>query len=453
MTALAIQMSLQPPAIVMKKKQFTKTEKQTIATRLQAAYLNVLLVGGSRSGKTFITLRNILIRACAVLSRHVMFRFKFNAIKRSVVYDTLPAVWNICGFKDMLGPLSKFLNKSDLFIELPNGSQIWFGGLDDKERTEKILGTEYSTLYFNESSQIPYDSVVLALTRLSENSGLDLVAYYDCNPPTKKHWTFQQFITGVVPGTHEKIKNHEAEYAVLVMNPDDNRKNLPTSYFDRLDALPRKQRDRFRDGLFSEDTEGAHWNSDMIDQALSKPEPDILIRTVIGVDPAITNEDKSDLWGIVAASIYHGNVINVDGKDVERFQGYVHTDYSLKASPQTSVLVAIKAYHTHDADAIVVEVNQGGDMVVDLLRLNGFKGKIIKVNASRGKFARAEPVAALYEQGLIGHNSGLNHLEDELTTFTPFDPKTKKSPDRLDAFVWAMTALFLGKTQFEWNLL
>lgn len=435
--------------------QFKKTKKQVLATEIQATYDNVMLYGGSRSGKTFITIRNIIIRACKVKSRHVVLRLNYNACKKSVWLDTLPKVWEACFLG--IGPLESFQNKSDLYVTLPNGSEIWFGGLDNPAKIEKIFGTEYSSMYFNECSQIPYESILDALTRLAENVGLELRAYFDCNPPSKKHWTHKIFVEGVEPDTNQPIEGFKGEYASLVMNPRDNEENLAAAYLRRLQGMPRKRRERFWEGLFGTDIEGALWSTEMIDAALAMEEPEVQIRTVVGVDPAITSEAKSDLWGIAVASIYHGPIEEIydeDGDythDLEMFKGYVHADHSLQASPSNAIKKAIKIYNDYDCDAMIVEVNQGGDMVEDLLHLHGFKGKLVKVSASRGKYARAEPVAALYEQGRIGHAEDLDDLEDEFTSYTPFDPQTKKSPDRLDAVVWALTHLFLGKTDFKWD--
>jgi len=254
-----------PPVPPNLSSVFKKTPKQVEAVQLQVSHFHVMLDGGSRSGKTFINLRSVIIRACKVRSRHVVLRLRFNAVKVAVVMDTLPKVWNMC-FPN-LPPLSTCLNKSDWFVELPNGSQIWFAGLDDKERTEKILGTEYSTLYLVECSQLPYDSVSMALTRLAENSGLPLKAYYDCNPPTKKHWIYKVFYEGKMPGTEDAIEDWEERYAVLKMNPRDNYENLPEEYFRILKSLPKKQRERFLDGVYGSDVEGALWTQQMIDEA------------------------------------------------------------------------------------------------------------------------------------------------------------------------------------------
>src|SRR5207244_1619795 len=111
---------------------------------------HILFEGGSRSGKTFLLVRNIVMRALkAPKSRHLIVRFRFNQVKTSIVLDTFPAVMAQC-FQGVPYELSK----TDYYVTLGAGSEIWFGGLDDKERTEKILGTQYVTVFLNECSQI-----------------------------------------------------------------------------------------------------------------------------------------------------------------------------------------------------------------------------------------------------------------------------------------------------------
>ena len=133
---------------------FKLTDKQIAANALLASDAqDILLEGGSRSGKTFIALRAIATRALAVPnSRHAIFRLRFNHIKASIIYDTLPKMMDLC-FPGVAEHCR--LDKTDWFYRFPNGSEIWFGGLDDKDRTEKVLGQEYATMLFNEISQIP----------------------------------------------------------------------------------------------------------------------------------------------------------------------------------------------------------------------------------------------------------------------------------------------------------
>jgi phage terminase large subunit-like protein len=151
-------------------------------------------------------------------------------------------------------------------------------------------------------------------------------------------------------------------------------------------------------------------------------------RIVVAIDPAVTYGPESDETGIVAAGV------GVNG------EGYVLDDQTGRFSPKDWALRAT-ALHDHlGADAIVAEVNNGGDLVEHTLRSIGFTGHFIKVTASRGKRVRAEPVASLYEQGRIHHRRTFVELEDQLCNFTP---ESVVSPDRLDALVWAFTELML----------
>src|ERR1700754_1635804 len=160
---------------------FSLTPKQVEATALLGGpQLHTLLDGGSRSGKTFIIMRGIIIRALAHESRHGVFRQRFSHLKSSIIFDTLPKMMGLC----FPGVYERcHLNKSDWFLRLPNRSEVWFAGLDDKERTEKVLGQEFATLFLNECSQIALSSRNIALTRLAQKTPLRLRAWYDANPP------------------------------------------------------------------------------------------------------------------------------------------------------------------------------------------------------------------------------------------------------------------------------
>lgn len=176
--------------------------------------------------------------------------------------------------------------------------------------------------------------------------------------------------------------------------------------------------------------EGALWNEEMISAARALNITEELTRTVIAIDPQATNSEESDETGIIAASVYGTG---------DRRQYSADGDYSGKYSPNGWATKAMEAYDLHEADAIVIETNQGGDMAEDTLRNAGFKGRIIRVHASKGKFARAEPISALYSQGRVAHHGNLYNLENQQMEYIP--TTAKKSPDRLDALVWAMTEL------------
>ncbi|KAA0910673.1 DNA-packaging protein [Pusillimonas sp. ANT_WB101] len=176
--------------------------------------------------------------------------------------------------------------------------------------------------------------------------------------------------------------------------------------------------------------EGALWTESLIAAARALVIRHERVRTVVAIDPATTSSDESDETGIVAASSYGAG-------DAKQYS--VDGDYSGRYSPAGWAKKAMDAYSQHEADAIVIETNQGGDMAEATLKNAGFKGRVIRVHASKGKFARAEPISALYEQGRVSHKGNLYVLENQSMEYVP--ATAKKSPDRLDAMVYALTEL------------
>lgn len=235
---------------------FKKTDKQIEATRLLSSNaLNNMLFGGSRSGKTFLIVRSIIIRACKTPSRHISLRKQFNSAKTSLWLDTIPKVLRIC-FPD----LKAKPNKSDFYYTFPNGSEYWIGGLDTQERVEKILGKEYSTVHFNECSEIAYSSVQISLTRLAEKNLLKKKAYYDQNPPKKNHWTYQQFELGLNPLDSVPLDSPH-DYNKLLMNPEHNLENIDENYLKILNSLPEKEKERFLKGGYTDVDDGVAYYS------------------------------------------------------------------------------------------------------------------------------------------------------------------------------------------------
>jgi len=405
---------------------FEKTETQAQAVRLMASPANhILLYGGSRSGKTLIFLRSIVIRSLKEKSRHVILRHAFNHVKQSVWHDSFPKMMSLC-FPDV--PYKE--NRSDWFIEFPNRSQFWFGGLDDKERTEKILGNEYSTIYLNEISQIGYPEYVISKTRLAEKTRLINKIYADCNPPSTTHWSYKLWIEKVNPEAPERKISNPDKYVSMLINPEHNIENLPKGYIEEiLKSLPARQRKRFLDGEFQDDIEGALWNDSMIDKYRVDYAPD-LKRIIVAIDPAVTATKESDETGILIGGLGIDN------------HGYVLNDASGIFTPRKWAERAIMNYHKYGADRIVAEVNNGGDLVETNLRITDKSVAYKSVHATRGKIIRAEPIVALYEQGKIHHVGRLDKLEDQMTTW---DARNDKSPDRVDALVWLFTELMLKK--------
>lgn len=228
---------------------FKKTEKQREAIPLLSSKKYAALYGGSRSGKTFIIIYALIIRAAKTKSRHVIVRRTFASVKRSIFLDTLPKVLSIC-FPNL--PVK--WNKTDYFVTLPNGSEIWLAGLDDS-RVEKILGMEFSTIYFNESSELDYSSIQVVISRLAQKNELKKKIFFDFNPPDKSHWSYWLFIKGIDPIEDTPLDNYD-EYGYLLMNPKDNLENIDEEYLKILEKMPEKDRLRFLNGEFGESSDG-----------------------------------------------------------------------------------------------------------------------------------------------------------------------------------------------------
>ena len=178
-------------------------------------------------------------------------------------------------------------------------------------------------------------------------------------------------------------------------------------------------------GEIIDDNPGALWNRANLDEHRVEAHPP-LMRVVVAIDPAVTSGEDSDSTGIVVAGVSN------DG------QYYVLEDLTIKASPDGWTRTAVNAYHNHKADRIVAETNNGGDMIEHLIRQVDPSVSFRKVTATRGKIVRAEPIAALSEQGRLHLVGKYPELEDQLCNFTH---ESKDSPDRLDAMVWGITDL------------
>ena len=220
----------------------------------------------------------------------------------------------------------------------------------------------------------------------------------------------------------------------------NNRDNLPAAtlaHFERVYGGTRIGRQELSGELLDE-AEGALWTRAVIEASRVR-ESDVpeLARVVVAIDPSVTAGENSDECGIVAAAL---------GRDGH---GYVLGDASAVLGPDQWATRAVSLFDALDADKLIAEVNNGGDLVEAVIRTVRPNAPYEKVHASRGKVARAEPVAALYEQGKVHHVNALGKayadmraLEDEMTAFVP--GMLTKSPNRTDALVWALSYLMCG---------
>ena len=427
---------------------YKPTAKQQEATRLLGGpSQHIMLFGGSRSGKTFLILRAILARACkAQGSRHAVLRQRFNHVVQSVGMDTLPKVARLC-----FPGLSYRLDKQHWIFRLPNDSEIWLGGLDDKERTEKVLGQEHASIFLNECSQIGWDARQIALTRLAQNiedgikqDPLTLRMYYDCNPPSKAHWSYRVFIENLDPETKRPLPNPE-DYTSMQMNPMDNADNLPPAYLKTLENMSSRMRRRFFDGVFSDATPNALFPDEVLDKwRYDTGELPEFQRVGIAVDPSgagdTDNADNDEIGIVVGALGTDGNA-------------YLLEDLTIKAGPAAWGDVATSAFERHGADFVCAETNYGGAMVEHVIQTSRPGTPYRQVTASRGKVVRAEPISALMEKGKVRLAGQFPQLEDELHGFSTTGFTGASSPNRADAFIWLMSEFFPGivKDKPKWE--
>lgn len=432
---------------------------QKIATALLRRQRHTCLVGGARSGKTTAIVRAIILRALKYPgSRHVILRARAVHADASVGLDTIPKVMSLF----FPGTKYRHSRHPHNVVKFPNGSEIWIGGLDDAARADKILGAEYATIFLNECSQISWYTAKLVRSRLAQVvEGCTQRMFYDINPVGKSHWTNVLFGEKKDPDSKQELVD-AANYARMFVNPADNAANLSAEYLAELENSTGNYRKRFYEGAYIDENPNAMWTADLIeacriaggstsgnsDPAMPGPEEPEYVQTVVAIDPSGASEqgDKTDVElkprndeiGIVVASL---------GKDQ---RVYLRADLSVIGSPETWGKAAIAAFHAFKADHILAEVNFGGDMVSYVIRSLDGNVPVKVVTAGRGKHIRAEPISTLYIKDGVRHVGRFDQLEDQLCAFTSLGYGGAKSPDRADAWIWAVTDIALQDGANNW---
>jgi phage terminase large subunit-like protein len=307
---------------------------------------------------------------------------------------------------------------SPLRINLKNGSKI-FGY--SAEKFDRLRGKQFHGVWCDELSSWSYlddawDQLMMC-TRLGDN-------------PFK--------VVTTTPKPHKLVRDlSKSKEGRLISTGSsyENKGNLSDIFFKSITERYEGTRTG-RQELYAEildDVQGALWNWDMISKA-KELEIYPKKRTVISVDPAITNHNQSDETGIICASSMEKDIFAV------------HHDVSGRYSPNEWAQKVLWLYDKFDADCIVAEVNQGGDMVESIIKNVRPNVRIKKVRATKGKYTRAEPIAALYEQNRVFHDKGLEKLEGQLCSYVP---GIGESPDRMDALVWGLTELSGRTSEFN----
>lgn len=404
-------------------------------TLLSPEYQNCkyfLAEGGARSAKTTFIIADMLLTAMKFpYSTQLIVREHLREVKASIMMGTIPKTSRLIG-KGFGKMVSKALNKSDFVYTFPNGSEIWLGGLGNEDQIDKILGTEFSKIFFNEISQMCYPVVETVLSRLAQNiEGLRTKAMFDTNPTFKSHWGYKLFHEHLNPTDNLALKKPHL-YGYRVLNPRDN-PHLSEDYIeDVLGSMSERQRKRFEYGEWLSEVAGALWTLALIEENRVPYPPSSYERVVIGVDPATTANKRSDETGIVVAGL--------NGK-----LAYVLADESGKYSPEEWATLIRDLFFEFDAHAIIVEDNAGGDLIETNIEVAFPNAPIIRVHAHSGKALRAEPIKHLYEKSLVKHVSHLPGLEDEMVSHVFTGPTASKtSPNRIDALVYAIWELCIA---------
>jgi phage terminase large subunit-like protein len=377
-----------------------------------------LLIGGRGSGKTRAGAEwiNALVRGLAVFSKSRVGQI-------ALVGETLADVRDVM-VEGPSGILAAAHRGNRPKFEVSRRRVVWPNGaiamMFSAEDPDSLRGPQFEAAWCDELAKWKYDTATFDMLQFGLRLG---------------DWPRQLITTTPKPTGLIKKLMADPAFVVSKMRTKDNAENLALGFMAMIEkryAGSRLGRQEL-DGELIEDRDGALWTRAILDPCFVAQVPQ-LQRVVVAIDPPVTSTARSDACGIVVAGIDNDGV------------GWVLEDASFAPAPPGKWgSRAAALYEHHSADAIVIEVNQGGDLVTGVLRSLDQNLPVKAVRATRGKALRAEPVAALYEQGRVKHAARFSALEDEMCDFTAGGLSNGKSPDRLDALVWALTDLMLER--------
>lgn len=375
-----------------------------------------LITGGRGSGKSW-TLSMFLLNLTYEEGHVILFtRFTLVSAFISIIPEFISKI-------ELMNKESDFEITQSEIINKHTGSKILFRGIKTSQGTntanlKSIAGV--TTWVLDEAEELVdkdiFDRIDLSIRAVDIPNRVILVM----NPSYKSHWIYKTY-----------VKQERNDTTYIHTSYLDNLKNLSESFIQAAERSKRENLVRYNHlflGDWLDDAEGMLWNRNMIERLRVEIKPKFQ-RVVVSIDPAATANSNSDETGIT-----------VLGRDVIG-NGYLIEDLSGKYSPNEWAKVASQAVINHNADCIVAEKNQGGDMVEAVIRQHDKFTRVKLVTATKGKYVRAEPIYSLYEEGKIFHIGNFPILERQMITF---DPDKGKSPDRVDALVWGFTDLMLG---------
>lgn len=369
--------------------------------------------GGRSSGKSWTAAQGLVVRALRSKIRILCCREIQNSIKESVKKTIENSI-------ERLGLTKFFTFKQDSIVAY-NGSEFIFKGL--YAHPEQIKSLEnISIAYVEEAETVSEASWQILIPTIRAINSEIWVCF---NPRDYEDATYQRFVVAP-PDNCVSAKINYTE------NPF-----CPQSMIEEAENLKKRNLGLYRWiwlGECRQANENALWKLATMIQPYRSRDINFeeLDRIVVAVDPAVTSAAGSDETGIVIAGIKKGR----NGADSHY---YVLEDATMKGTPSEWAKAVTDAYWYYNADRVVAEVNNGGDLVEQNIRSADRQVSFKAVRATRGKVLRAEPIAALYERGLVHHVGEFPLLEDQMCNYT--GEPDEKSPDRMDALVWALTML------------
>lgn len=377
------------------------------------------ITGGRGSAKSFhvaVFLLNLTYEAGHVI---LFTRWTLVSAEISIIPEFLEKI-------ELLGRQGDFDIKEGVITNTRTGSKILFKGIktsagNQTANLKSIQGV--TTWVLDEAEEVTSEDVFDKIDLSIRHKSLPNRTIIVMNPANKTHFLYRKFATA-----------ERADTCYIHTTWQDNRTNLSDSFIAEAERTLRTNPKRYAHifaGEWSDDASGMLWTKAHIERVRVDNAPQ-LARIVVAIDPAVTSKPESDETGIV-----------VVGKD-NLSNAYVLEDLSGRYTPSQWASVAISACKRHGA-GIVAEVNQGGDMVTQVIRNIDPSVHIKQVRATKGKYSRAEPVFALYESNRVMHVGHFPVLEEQMLAFNPDEGD---SPDRVDALVWGVSELITGKRAF-----
>lgn len=393
-----------------------------------------ILTGGRGSSKSF-TVSTILNALTYEKGHKVLFtRYTLTSAATSIIPEFTEKI-------DLLHGGGDFGVTKDEVINNTTGSSIIFKGIKTSSgnQTASLKSLQgITTWVLDEAEELvdeaTFDKIDLSIRVKGKQNRVILIL----NPTVRTHWIYKRFFEDMnIP---EMFNGQKADVTYIHTTYLDNEKNLSDSFLTKVRSIKETNLKKYNNqvlGAWIEKAEGALWSDDLINATRLKRLDDgalpvTLKRIVVALDPAVTSKDTSDETGIIVAGVGFDDHL------------YVLDDDSGIYTPTEWATRAIVLYKKYKAERIIGEVNQGGDMIETVLRGIDARVSYKSVHATRDKLTRAEPVASIYEQGKAHHIDQLLELELEMTTWE--SKKGEKSPNRIDALVWAATELCLNNS-------